>query len=122
MNQEELQARIVEHVRGDNYQPVKPRVIAKQLDIPEESVRDLRRAIKKLVKKGKLAFGPGHLVVPPGRRQESGLVTGTLMSPDPAVSPQASPSMSVTLGGMRATVQSSSREALGSAPMKKPMS
>ncbi|MCY2990602.1 MAG: ribonuclease R [Planctomycetota bacterium] len=64
MQEKELQERVLRHVTAPDYQPVKPRVIAKQLDLPEEQHRELRKAIKKLVKKGKLAFGDQHLVLP----------------------------------------------------------
>jgi ribonuclease R len=63
MSQHDLESRILQHVHAANYQPVKPRVIARQLNLSDDGVRDLRRAIKKLVKKGKLAFGVNHLVI-----------------------------------------------------------
>ncbi|MCO6457833.1 MAG: ribonuclease R, partial [Pirellulaceae bacterium] len=77
MNLSELQERILRHVQTATYQPVKPRVIARQLDLPEDQLRDVRRAIKKLVKKGQLAYGPQHLVLAGGQTEERGLVTGT---------------------------------------------
>jgi len=45
-----------------NYQPVKPRVIAKKLGLPKERIAEVRKAVKKLAKKGKLAYGANHLV------------------------------------------------------------
>jgi ribonuclease R len=79
MHDKELQELVLRHVNSPNYQPVKPRVIAKQLDLPEDQHRELRKAIKKLVKKGKLAFGNQHLVLPlhwaPPKGDKS-LVTG----------------------------------------------
>lgn len=59
-----LAAAVLEHVNSPNYRPVKPRVIAKQLKLEEELVRDLKKTIKLLVKQGKLGYGSNHLVVP----------------------------------------------------------
>ncbi len=62
-NDASLEQRVLAHVSRENYRPVKPRVIAKQLDISDDDIRELKRAIKQLVKKGRLAWGPKHLVV-----------------------------------------------------------
>ena len=74
-----LEPIVLAHVLAPKYQPVKPRVIAKQLMLPSEQHRALKLAIRRLVKSGKLSYGSGHQVRPPkkqesgGRRQESGV-------------------------------------------------
>jgi ribonuclease R len=65
----ELESRLVQHVNAAHYQPVKPRVIARQLQIPRDELSMLRRTIKSLVRKGHLTYGDRHLVGP--ARQES---------------------------------------------------
>jgi ribonuclease R len=60
-----LEPVVLAHVLRPNYQPVKPRVIAKQLKLPTEQHRALKLAIRRLVKAGKLAYGDKHLVRPP---------------------------------------------------------
>jgi ribonuclease R len=60
-----LEPIVLAHVLGPKYQPVKPRVIAKQLQLPSERHKALKIAIRRLVKAGKLVFGSGHLVRPP---------------------------------------------------------
>ncbi len=62
---EELRARILAHIRHPNYKPVKPKVIAKQLELDEDMFRHLKRAIKRMVKSGELAWGSKHLVHAP---------------------------------------------------------
>src|SRR6266850_4570985 len=57
-----LEPIVLAHVLGANYQPVKPRVIAKQLKLPSEQYKALKLAIRRLVKAGKLLYGSGHLV------------------------------------------------------------
>jgi ribonuclease R len=62
---EELGALVLRHVLAPEYHPVKPGVIAKQLGLPSEKHQDLKMAIKLLVKRGELAFGPNHAVLKP---------------------------------------------------------
>ena len=58
----DLETAVLNHVNHPNYQPVKPRVLAKKLALPKEQIPDVRKAVKRLAKKGKLAYGPKHLV------------------------------------------------------------
>src|SRR5262245_36236584 len=59
-----LEPIVLAHVHGPKYQPVKPRVIARQLKLPSEQHNALKLAIRRLAKAGKLAYGAGHLVRP----------------------------------------------------------
>src|SRR5882724_7967289 len=63
-----LEPVILAHVLRPNYQPVKPRVIAKQLNLPSEQHKALKLAIKRLAKAGKIVYGAGHLVRAPQAR------------------------------------------------------
>jgi len=64
MTPHELQSAIVELVNQPDYQPVKPRVIAHRLGLPKEEATDVRRAVKRLVRQGKLVYASNHLVRP----------------------------------------------------------
>ncbi len=64
MEPTDLAAAVLAHVSSPDYRPVKPRVIAKQLGLDEELIGRLKKAIKLLVKSGKIAYGSNHLVVP----------------------------------------------------------
>lgn len=57
---------VVAFVSRPNYQPVKPRVIAKKLGLPKERIPEVRKAVKRLAKKGILEYGAKHLVALPG--------------------------------------------------------
>ncbi|MBN1912348.1 MAG: ribonuclease R [Pirellulales bacterium] len=57
-----LEQDILDHVNRSGYQPVKPRVIAKKLGLDKEQGADVKRAIKRLVRRGQLAYGANHLV------------------------------------------------------------
>src|SRR5436309_6912626 len=67
-----LEPIVLAHVLGPKYQPVKPRVIAKQLDLPSEQHKALKLAIKRLAKAGKLSYGAGHLVRAPNKSKVQG--------------------------------------------------
>lgn len=73
MDLETLQAKVLEHVRREEYQPVKPSIIAAQLGLEEEA-KLVRRAVKKLIKRGELRFGDKHLVLVGGRPSRQRLV------------------------------------------------
>ncbi len=60
----DLQQAVLAHVNRPEYQPVKPKVIAKQLGLDQEGLRELKRIIKRLIKRGELQYGPNHLVMP----------------------------------------------------------
>lgn len=74
----ELERAVLDLVRSDNYQPIKPKVIAKKLRLDDEQFRELKRTIKWLVKQGKLTYGAHHLVKPSNEKKsrESALLVG----------------------------------------------
>ena len=65
-----LEPIVLAHVLGPKYQPVKPRVIAKQLKLSSEQHKALQLAIRRLVKAGKLVYGSGHIVRAPRAPQQ----------------------------------------------------
>ena len=58
----DLESQLLTYVQRPEYQPVKPRVIAKKLGLAPDEVSSLKRAIKRLIKRGQLAWGEKHLV------------------------------------------------------------
>jgi len=66
MNTPSLSDRILTLVYAEEYRPCKPRMILKQLELPDEDYRELRRAIRKLVQQGRLLFGANHIINKPG--------------------------------------------------------
>ena len=63
MNSEPIVQQVLKLVHSADYKPCKPRVIHKNLKLPDEDYRPLRRAIKQLVRDGLVTFGPNHLVL-----------------------------------------------------------
>jgi ribonuclease R len=80
----ELEQKVFEYVTAPGYQSVKPRVIAKRLRLPLDQATEVRRAVKRLVHKGLLAYGADHLVVP-----ASGVTTGFSRSTETKPEPEA---------------------------------
>ncbi len=77
----DLQELILRLINSPDYQPVKPKVIAKQLGVPKEWARELRKAIKRLAREGKISYGEKRLVKRPETtsrtvKAERGLITG----------------------------------------------
>ncbi len=62
MNESDLTRRLLGIVNASAYRPVKPRVLAKMLELTADERVELKRTIKKLVKSGQLVFGANHLV------------------------------------------------------------
>lgn len=59
----DMQRRVLELVNSNDYHPIKPRVIAKQLRLDDDGERTLKKALKRLVREGRVAWGPKHLVM-----------------------------------------------------------
>ncbi len=62
MSENTVQTRLLEYVQRPTYRPVKPKVIAKKMELTEEQLPEFRRALRQLVKQGQLAYGDKHLV------------------------------------------------------------
>ncbi|HND56605.1 MAG TPA: hypothetical protein PLV92_29505, partial [Pirellulaceae bacterium] len=62
MKHPELTARVLEYIQRPEYRPVKPRVIAKKLELNEDDRHALRAIVKRLIKAGKVTYGANHLV------------------------------------------------------------
>ncbi len=78
MQNTDLEQKILDHVNRPGYQPVKPRVIAKKLQVPKEQAVEVRRAVKRLVRGEQLAYASDHLVRPAGPNdRKSGQIVGT---------------------------------------------
>jgi ribonuclease R len=61
---QDLEKQLLELINRPDYRPVKPKLLAKRLHVAQDEVPDLKRAIKKLVKRGELSYGSNHLVGP----------------------------------------------------------
>ena len=75
MSTDAWEADLVRHVNLPEYKAVKPRVLAKKLGIADDDALSFKRLIKKMVKRGVLAYGSNHLVGPATKGPKA-LVTG----------------------------------------------
>jgi len=76
MEIEEIESKLLAHVSQPNYQPVKPKVIAKKLGITEEDRRPFKRALKRLIRRGQLRYGANHLVKIPSKSDGEKRISG----------------------------------------------
>jgi ribonuclease R len=65
MPQPDYEQEILDLISTDGYRPLKPKAIVKKLGHGHESAGDVKRAIKKLLKRGKIVYGENHLVGKP---------------------------------------------------------
>lgn len=60
----ELRQRILDLVNSPDYQPAKPRVIARRLNLTAEQAEGIKRSIKRLAREGLLVYGGNRVVLP----------------------------------------------------------
>ncbi len=58
----DLEQRVLAYITRPGYQPVKPKVIAKKLGLSKDEVVELKRILRKLIKRGQVVWGVSHLV------------------------------------------------------------
>ncbi len=74
----QLQERIIQHLKSDDYQPQRPRRLARQLNVAgEEEYYAFRDALKDLMHEGRVILGARGAVVLPSQRTSRDEFTGT---------------------------------------------
>ena len=58
-----LEQRVLRHVLSKDYKPAKPRDIGKTLGLDREASKEVRKVVKRLIREGKVAYGPNHIVL-----------------------------------------------------------
>src|SRR5262245_66052408 len=70
----ELEQHILASVSAKNYQPLKPKALARKLDHGGARYEYFKKVVKGLIKQGRLELGKGNAIRPAGQH---GTVTGT---------------------------------------------
>ncbi|MGM0485633.1 MAG: ribonuclease R [Planctomycetota bacterium] len=70
MDHSDLELLLLKHIQDENYRPVKPRVITRQLGLPESRRADVRKAVKRLASRGDVTYGSNHVVTPEKRSKQ----------------------------------------------------
>jgi ribonuclease R len=74
----QLQERIIEHLKSEDYQPQRPRKLAKELNVEsEEQYPSFREALRDLMHEGRVILGARGAVVLPSQRTSRDEFTGT---------------------------------------------
>src|SRR6516164_2334216 len=69
-----LEEQILAAVGRKNYQPLKPKALARKLGVPTPQYTDFRKAVKELLKQGRLELAKNHAVRP---APAQGTIAGT---------------------------------------------
>src|SRR5260370_19088924 len=69
----DLEEQILAALQRKNYQPIKPKALARRLGVSAAQYADFRRALKTLIRHGRAEMGKNHAVRP---AQQHGAVTG----------------------------------------------
>src|SRR5215211_5964214 len=78
MSADQLQSKILSHLKSDRYRPQKPRGIAHDLDLAgEEQYGSFRDALKELMRQGRVVLGAGGNVVLPSQDRHRDEFVGT---------------------------------------------
>ncbi|HEY2839022.1 MAG TPA: ribonuclease R [Pirellulales bacterium] len=85
MSSENLERALLELLKRPEYRPIKPKLIAKHLHLSQDRVHDLKRLIKKLVKRGVVSYGPNHLVLGLAGAAETAVESSADAAGQPAV-------------------------------------
>ena len=75
---EQLQTRILEHIKSDRYRPQRPRGLARELDLAEENeYHAFRDALRELMHEGRVVLGARGAVVLPTSKSSRNELTGS---------------------------------------------
>ena len=78
MSADQLQSKILSHLKSDRYRPQKPRSLAHELDVAgDEHYPSFRDALKELMHKGRVVLGAGGSVVLPSQDRKRDEFVGT---------------------------------------------
>ncbi len=74
---EEIRSRILEHVKSEDYRPVKPRGLAREMDVTEDQYPAFRHALRELMNEGRVTLGMGSAVILPAQQSKTDGFVGT---------------------------------------------
>jgi ribonuclease R len=75
---EQLHSQILSHLKSERYRPLKPRRLAKEMNLAEEEIYPtFREALRELMHAGRVVLGAGGSVMLPAQPLSSGGIVGT---------------------------------------------
>src|SRR5947209_7816451 len=60
----DLQDQIIAALSRKNYEPLKPKALARKIGVPQKQYGDFRRALRELLQLGRVEMGKNHTVRP----------------------------------------------------------
>ena len=74
---EQIESKILSYLQSQQAKPLRPRRLAKAIQVQEEQYGDFRHALKQLMHEGRVALGARGAVVLPTQKQGADLIVGT---------------------------------------------
>src|SRR3954471_16421078 len=76
MAEKQIESKIMNYLRSPGGRPLRPRKLARELDVQEEEYHAFRNALRDLMRQGRVVLGGGGSVVLPTQKQGSGAIVG----------------------------------------------
>src|SRR5213075_1127522 len=76
MAEKQIESKILNYLKASGGRQLRPRKLARELDVQEEEYHAFRTALRDLMREGRVVLGGGGSVVLPTQKQGSGLIVG----------------------------------------------
>src|SRR6266850_6421774 len=76
MAEKQIESKIMSYLQSPRGKPMRPRKLARELEVGEEEYHSFRTALRELMDQGRVVLGAGGSVVLPTQKQSSGLIVG----------------------------------------------
>src|SRR5258706_10189843 len=76
MAEKQIESKIMSYLQSAGGRPLRPRKLARELEVREEECHAFRNALRDLMRQGRVVLGGGGSVVLPTQKQGSGAIVG----------------------------------------------
>src|SRR6266850_4483745 len=76
MAEKQIESKIMSYLQSPRGKPLRPRKLARELEVGEEEYHSFRTALRELMDQGRVVLGAGGSVVLPTQKQSSGAIVG----------------------------------------------
>ncbi|HEV8607856.1 MAG TPA: hypothetical protein VGQ99_21150, partial [Tepidisphaeraceae bacterium] len=76
MAEKQIESKIMSYLQSSGGRPLRPRKLARELEVGEQDYHAFRNALRELMHQGRVVLGGGGSVVLPTQKQSSGAIVG----------------------------------------------
>src|SRR5438552_14481582 len=76
MAEKQIESKIMNYLQSPRGRPLRPRKLARELEVGEEEYHSFRTALRDLMRQGRVVLGGGGSIVLPTQKQSSGAIVG----------------------------------------------